>query len=100
VTTTPMRTYLVLRRRGWSRAELLEMAAARSVAAAAEMADEVTWLRSYVLAEDDEKIGVVCIYRATGPEAIRAHAGRALLPVDEIIEVADTVVMAPDPVLV
>ena len=34
----------------------------------------------------------------TSPEAIREHASRASLPVDEIVKVADTVVVRPDPV--
>jgi hypothetical protein len=39
----------------------------------------------------------VCIYQATSPEAIRKHASIADLPVDEIIAVADTVVIREDP---
>lgn len=35
---------------------------------------------------------------AARPEAIREHAGRAFLPCDEIIPVADTVVVNEDPV--
>ena len=31
-------------------------------------------------------------------EAIRAHASAAELPVDEIIKIADTVIVRPDPV--
>jgi len=38
-------------------------------------------------------LGTVCIYLATRTEAIRRHAG---LPVDEIIPVADAVVVRPD----
>jgi hypothetical protein len=34
---------------------------------------------------------------AVGPEAIREHAKRADLPVDEIVAIADTVVVRPDP---
>jgi hypothetical protein len=43
-------------------------------------------------------VGTVCIYQASSPEAIRRHAGEALLPVDEIVKVVDTVVVRPDPV--
>jgi hypothetical protein len=39
----------------------------------------------------------VCIYEASSPEAIREHAQRAGLPVNEIIPVADTVVVRKDP---
>jgi DNA-binding CsgD family transcriptional regulator len=42
-------------------------------------------------------LGTVCIYQASSPEAIRTHAYRAGLPVDEIVAVADTVVVRPDP---
>jgi hypothetical protein len=34
---------------------------------------------------------------AESPEAIRAHARAAVLPVDEVVPVADTVVVRPDP---
>jgi hypothetical protein len=61
------------------------------------MPDEVRWIRSYALAEEDGSVGTVCIYQATGPEALREHAARAFLPVDEIIEVAETVVVRSDP---
>ena len=42
-------------------------------------------------------MGTVCIYQASSPEAIREHAQRADLPVDEIIPVVDTVLVRPDP---
>ena len=61
------------------------------------MSDDIRWIRSYVLAEDDGGVGTVCIYQASSPEKIREHASRADLPADEIIEVADTVLVRPDP---
>jgi len=61
------------------------------------MPGEVRWIRSYVLAEPDGRVGTVCIYEATSPEAIREHAARASLAVDEIVPVADTVVIRADP---
>jgi hypothetical protein len=51
-----------------------------------------------VLEERDGTVGTVCIYQASSPEAIRRHAAAAELPVDEIVGVADTVVVRPDPV--
>ena len=42
-------------------------------------------------------MGTVCIYQASSPEAIRDHAARARLPVDEIVAVADTVLVRADP---
>ena len=93
-----MDLYVILRRDGWSSAAELEAAAARSRKAAdEEMPDDVRWIRSYVLEEGASSLGTVCIYEATSPEAIRAHASLADLPVSEIIRVADTVVVRPDP---
>jgi Protein of unknown function (DUF4242) len=93
-----LETYVILRRGGWRTAADLEEAAARSTAEGDRMPDDIAWIRSYVLAEPDGRVGTVCIYQASSPEAIRAHASAADLPVDEIIPVADTVVVRPDPV--
>ena len=92
-----METYVILRRAGWPTAEDLQEAAARSTAEGERMPDDVAWIRSYVLAELDGTVGTVCIYQASSPEAIRKHAAVADLPVDEIIAVADTVLIRPDP---
>lgn len=92
-----MDLYLVPRRGGWRSPEELAAAAARSTAAGAEMAEGLRWIRSYVLEEGGGGLGTVCVYEATGPGAIRRHASQAPLPVDEIVRVADTVVVRPDP---
>jgi len=91
-----MDTYVILRRSGWRSGEELQEAAARSTAADERMSDDIRWIRSYVLEEPDG-VGTVCIYQASSPEAIRAHAAAADLPVDEIVKVADTVLVRPDP---
>jgi len=93
-----VKTYVILRRGGWRSADDLKEAAERSTAEGERMADDVRWIRSYVLAEPDGSVGTVCVYEAASPEAIRAHAERADLPVDEIVAVADTVIVRPDPV--
>jgi thiamine biosynthesis protein ThiC len=93
-----MNTYAILRRSGWRSPDELQAAAERSTQVGdLEMSDDVRWIRSYVLQEDGGSVGTVCIYQASSPEAIREHASRAELPVDEIIAVADTVVVRPDP---
>ena len=93
-----MNTYVILRRSGWQSPEELQEAAGRSSKVGdEEMSDDIRWIRSYVLEEDGGSVGTVCIYQATSPEAIRDHATRAMLPVDEIIPVADTVIVRPDP---
>jgi hypothetical protein len=93
-----METYVILRRRGWRTPDELQAAAERSTAEGDQMPDDVRWIRSYVLSESDGAVGTVCIYEASSPEAIRTHADRAGLPVDEIVAVADTVIVRPDPV--
>jgi hypothetical protein len=95
-----METYMILRRGGWRTPDELQAAAARSSAEADKTPDDIRWIRSYVLAETDGSLGTVCIYQASSPEAIRRHAYTATLPVDEIVAVADTVVLRPDPVSV
>jgi len=92
-----METYVILRRGGWPTAEELQEAAARSTAEGERLPDDVAWIRSYVLAERDGTVGTACVYQASSPEAIRRHAAAAELPVDEIIKVADTVIVRPDP---
>jgi hypothetical protein len=96
-----MELFAILRRNGWRSGAELEQAAARSTKVGNEdMPEDVRWIRSYVLAESSGELGTICIYEATGPEAIRKHAMRAGLPVDEIVPVADTVIVRPDPVAV
>ena len=94
-----MDLYAILRRDGWVAPGDLQEAAARSRSVAdTEMPDDIRWIRSYVLAEEAGGLGTVCIYEASSTEAIRRHASGADLPVTEIIPVADTVVVRPDPV--
>jgi hypothetical protein len=91
-------TYVILRRGAWSSGDELAEAAGRSKKVGdEEMSDDIRWIRSYVLSEPDGSVGTVCIYQASSPEAIREHASRAQLAADEIIPVADTVVVRPDP---
>ena len=93
-----MNTYVILRRSGWRSPQDLQVAAERSRQVGDdEMSDQVRWIRSYVLEEGGGSVGTVCIYQAVSPEAIREHATRADLPVDEIIPVLDTVLVRPDP---
>ena len=93
-----MYQYVILRRSGWRSGAELEAAAGRSTHVGNEqMPEEVRWIRSYVLDEGGGSVGTVCVYEATSEDAIRKHADLADLPVDEIIPIADTVVVRPDP---
>jgi hypothetical protein len=92
-----MHTYVILRRGGWQTAEELQAAEERSTVEGDKVPDDIRWIRSYVLAERNGRVGTVCVYQASSPEAIRVHAAKADLPVDEIVAVADTVIVRPDP---
>jgi uncharacterized protein DUF4242 len=93
-----MDTYVIRRRNGWKTPEELQAAAEKSRRIGdEEMSDDIRWIRSYVVNEDDGSLGTVCVYQATSPEAIRDHAGRVGMPADEVDLVADTVLVRPDP---
>src|SRR6266508_3089024 len=94
-----MDLYAIIRREGWvSPGDLHEAAARSSSVGEDEMPADIRWIRSYVLGEESGKLGTVCIYEASSPEKIREHAQRADLPVTEIVPIADTVIVRPDPV--
>ncbi len=93
-----MNTYLIRRRNGWKNAAELEKTGEISGRIGSEeMADKVRWIRSYVVKEDDGTLGTVCIYQAINEEALREHARRVGMPADEIVPIANTVVVNADP---
>jgi hypothetical protein len=93
-----MQTYLVLRRSAWETTEELEDSAAISTRVGdEEMVDQVRWIRSYVLDEEDGTLGTACIYQAVDEDAIMEHAQRSQIPADEIVPIVDTVLVRDDP---
>ena len=93
-----MNMYVIRRPSGWRSPEDLQAAAARSSQVGdEEMSDDIRWIRSYVVHESDGGLGTFCVYQASSPEKIREHAERAGLPATDILEVADTVIVRPDP---
>jgi len=93
-----MNTYVIRREKAWEGPEQLEATAARSKEVAeSDFPDSIRWIRSYVIAEPGGALGTICIYQASSEEAVREHAGRVGMPADEVLEVADTVVIRPDP---
>jgi hypothetical protein len=61
------------------------------------MPDQIRWIRSYVIEEEDGTLGTVCIYEAEDADTIMEHAQRAELPADEILPVVNTVIVRDDP---
>jgi hypothetical protein len=93
-----MKTYVITRANGWgSNQELTAAAGVSTRVGNEEMPDKVRWIRSYVTKHEGGRIGTVCIYQATSPEAVREHARRVGMPADAITEIADTVIIRPDP---
>ena len=92
-----MGTYVVVRRRAWPTHPDAVEAVARATLEAARLSGIVTWAQTYVVEETDGTIGSICVYDAVSPEAVRYHSDAAELPVDEIVRVADTIVLRPDP---
>jgi hypothetical protein len=90
-------TYVVVRRRAWRTHPDAVEAVARATLEAARLSVIVTWAQTYVVEETDGTIGSICVYDAVSPEAVRYHSDAAELPVDEIVRVADTIVLRPDP---
>ena len=93
-----MNTYVIRREKAWASPEELEATAGRSKQVAEDdFPDDISWIRSYVIQEQGGTLGTVCIYQATDIEAVKAHAQRVDMPADEVLEVADTVIIRPDP---
>ena len=92
-----MQLYGIQRRNAWASAADLEASAARSTEEGDKDGSGVRWIRSYVLSEESGQLGTFCIYEADSPEALRAHAAASGMQADEVVAIADTVVVRPDP---
>jgi Nickel responsive protein SCO4226-like len=93
-----MNTYVIRREKAWSGPEELGEVAERSKQVAADdFPQDIRWIRSYVISEEGGTLGTVCIYQATSIDAVKEHAKRVGMPADEVLEVADTVIIRPDP---
>jgi len=93
-----METFVIMRRGAWKEESDLQDAAEESTRVAdEELSDQVKWIRSYVLEEEDGTLGTVCVYQAEDEDAIMEHAQRAGLPADEVLRVLDTVIVRDDP---
>jgi hypothetical protein len=92
-----MPLYVVPRTRAWLSEE--EVAAATDCVPAvnATLRDDLRWIRSYIVGEDDGTFSAFCVYEAADPEVLRRHADALGLPTDVIKRVTATIVAAPDP---
>jgi len=92
-----MQLYVIRRRSIWADEKELEAAAAESTRVGTEMADRLRWIRSYAVKEDDGRVGSVCIYEASDPEAIREHGRRIGAYSEDFQRVMTTAIIRDDP---
>ncbi len=93
-----MDLFMIRRTDGWKTPEELEAAAKRSTEVAeSDFPDEIRWIRSYVVEEPSGALGTVCIYEASDADAVRRHADAVGMPASEVLPIADTVIVRPDP---
>ncbi len=93
-----MNTYAIRRKNAWASPEEGEKVGERSAQVAeSEFPDDIAWIRSYVVKDEDDTLGSICVYQASSIDAVREHAKRVDMPADEVLEVADTVIVRPDP---
>jgi hypothetical protein len=90
--------YAIRRRHLAGTPEELQLTAAKSAQVGDEMSDDVRWIRTYVVQEDSGDLGSLCLYEATSAEKVREQAARVGMPADEVLPVAETVIVRPDPV--
>jgi hypothetical protein len=92
-----MKTYAIRRKTAWKDPDELGATAELSKQVAeSDFPEEIRWIRSYVIDEPDGSLGTICIYEASNPEAIRGHAAQVGMPADEILDVAEVVVVNAD----
>ena len=85
-----MPLYVVPRTRAWLTEEELaaDMDCLPAIVAAA--VDDVRWIRSYIVEEDDGALSAFCVYEASGPEALTRLGEATRLPTDAIKSVVKT----------
>jgi hypothetical protein len=92
-----MDLYIIRRHGIWSNEDELAATNEKSLQVGEEMKDRLRWIRSYAVTEEDGRIGSVCIYEASDPDAIREHGRRIGAPSDDIRAVNGTAVKNTDP---
>ena len=93
-----MELYAIVRREGWRLpATSRRRRHARRPSATTRCRTTVRWIRSYVLARSRGPRDC-SVYEHQSRRRFREHVLRADLPVTEIIPIADTVLVRPDPV--
>ena len=89
--------YIVPRTRAWLSEEEVAAAADCVPAVNETLRDDIRWIRSYIVSEEDGSFSAYCIYEASSPDVLRRHADALGLPTDAIKPVAATIVRLRTP---
>lgn len=92
-----MDLYIIRRHGIWSSEDELAATNEKSLEVGEVMRDRLRWIRSYAVTEEDGRIGSVCIYEASDPDAIQEHGQRIGAPSEDIRVVRGTAIKRPDP---
>lgn len=92
-----MNLYVVPRTRAFLSEEEIDATIECGLALIDTMSDDLRFIRSYVVHEDDGTFSAFCVYEASGPEVLERYSEAMRLPTDAIKPVATTIVNAPDP---
>jgi hypothetical protein len=92
-----MDLYHIRRHSVWADEDELAAATERSKQVGRDMSDRLRWIRSYVVREEDGRIGCVCLYQARDADAIREHGRRIGAPSEDFHIVTATAIVNDDP---
>ncbi|WP_372613775.1 nickel-binding protein [Aquicoccus sp.] len=92
-----MDLYIIRRHGVWANQAELEKTTQASLHVGEQMKDRLRWIRSYVVTEEDGRMGSLCVYEASDPDAIREHGRRIGAPSDDFQVVRGTALKRDDP---
>jgi hypothetical protein len=87
----PNRVFLV-RRRNLCTADAAPASALARISDAPEMGARISRLHSYAVGDDAHALGSWCLVQAVDADAVREHAARTALPIDEVTPVIGRIV--------
>ena len=92
-----MQLYGIQRRNAWASADDLKAAPRNPQKRATSPTRGSAGSAATSSREESGELGTFCVYEGESPEAIRAHAEASGMQADEVVPIADTVVVRPDP---
>lgn len=91
-----MQLFSIRRRSGWADTDEIGAADDRARAEAERLSEKLRHVRTYLLEEEDGRLGTLCFYEAENANVVREHARCAKIPADEIVPVGATMISVSD----